>query len=750
MKLKLYLIILFVISSLERSLFAVAPPIMDWQKCIGGSLQDIPAALIRSHDGNTLLLSNVESYNGDVAYNHGSTDVWLTKLNPSGNILWQKSIGGSSIDVGTGLSELSNGNLIISGYTSSSDGDIPFNRGNFDVFLISTDSNGKILWTGIYGGSQVDLCYSQLSTSDGGFVLGGGSYSNDGDVNGNHGDQDFWVMKTDSLGHLLWQQSSGGSDIDVCYALAKDDSGNIFACGTTNSTNGDIAYTHGNYDLWVIKYDALGNILWNKTYGGSNYETAQTILIDSHQKILIGGYTRSNNSDVSVNYGYGDSWIIQIDGTGNLIQQKNFGGSGSDNLYSILETAEGGYLLTSGTTSSDINIENSLGQEDIWLFKTDVSLNPEWSHNYGGSGNDRPVSIIQNPDGGFLLTGYTFSNNINVSGQHGSADIWLLSLDCKVPSAFFSTQSNACLGDTLSFSNESTFASEGSWLLNNVLYSTGNSTQIHFTATGNYQLNLNVQTCYYSSNFNTNITVTDCNLPVVNFVAQTNNICANSQITYTDASSNVSSWQWQFPGGNPTSSTIQNPAISYSQPGIYNVMLTVFNSHGSQTSMRLNFITVNALPPIPVITINGNELISSSSSQYQWYFNNSPIPSENSQNYTSNNQGYYQVQVQDNNQCSSLSAAVYFSSTGIEEEISSTEFIVFPNPAVSKINVRLPSNSEGRLNIINMNGQKIFEKNITKHETQLMIDLVQYPIGIYSVLFIYNNGKTIQKSILIN
>ena len=155
---KFCLIVILVFASLKSSLFAAAPPLIGWQKCIGGSLHDFPGALIKSQDGNTLLLSNVNSNNGDIIYNHGSTDILLTKLDQSGTILWQKSIGGSSIDVGTGISELSNGNIIISGYTSSLNGDIPFNLGTFDVFLISLDSTGNILWTGIYGGSKVDLC----------------------------------------------------------------------------------------------------------------------------------------------------------------------------------------------------------------------------------------------------------------------------------------------------------------------------------------------------------------------------------------------------------------------------------------------------------------------------------------------------------------------------------------------------------------------------------------------------------------
>src|SRR5436190_17925854 len=221
MKRKVYLVLLVFWSFIEVS-YPAAPPIMDWQKCLGGTLQDLPSALIRSKDEDIILLSNVDSNNGDVLYNHGSTDIWITKLDVSGKIIWQKTIGGSSIDVATGISELQNGNLVISGYTSSSNGDFLTNKGSFDIFLLCTDAQGNILWTKIYGGSLVDLCYSQLRTDDGGFILGGSSYSSDGDVTNNHGDQDLWILKTDSVGNILWQQSVGGSAIDICFSLSKD------------------------------------------------------------------------------------------------------------------------------------------------------------------------------------------------------------------------------------------------------------------------------------------------------------------------------------------------------------------------------------------------------------------------------------------------------------------------------------------------------------------------------------------------
>jgi PKD repeat protein len=740
------LTILALLANAASQLFAAAPPVVDWKKCLGGSLQDLPGDMIRTKDGQIVLLSNVNSFNGDVLTNHGSTDIWLTKLDTNGTLIWQQSIGGSSIDFGTGIVELENGNLVISGYTSSANGNINRNRGNFDALLTSTDANGNILWLNTYGGSKVDLCYSLAKTSDGGFVLGGGTYSNDGDVYGNNGDQDFWVFKTDGTGSLLWQHTSGGNYIDVCFALSEDKTGTIIASGATNSLIGN-TLSSSNYDLTVLKLSADGNVIWNKMFGGSNYETAQTMLIDSRNRILIGGYSRSNDGDLSSNYGYGDSWIIQIDNSGNLLTDKNLGGSGSENLYSIIETIDGGYLLTSGSTSSDKDVTNSIGQEDIWLFKANESLQVEWSYNYGGSGNDRPVSVIQNKDGGFLVAGYTFSTDISGTTTHGSSDILLINLSCKVPTAAFST-TNICLEDTLNLNSSSLFASHISWAINNVTIATGNEASFVFPAAGVYNVRLNAQTCYNTASFTDIINVTDCKLPLVSFTTSAKSVCANSSVTFNNTSVNASEFAWEFPGGNPSTSNLENPVVLYEQPGTYNVFLTVTNNHGSQSVFKLNHITVNANPVVPVITSMGNELTSTPSVHYQWYLNNTAIASENSQSHFASGEGFYTVAIKDQNNCSSMSEQFYYSSTGILSQTKNKEMSVYPNPAYDMINISLPESTKGNIRIYNSAGQCVLVMSADNNAEVSNVNISNLSAGNYNVVYTEINGKSTQQTII--
>ncbi len=739
-----HILIVILITSGTRS-FGSAPAMLGWQKCFGGSAQDIPGSISKSNDGNIFILGNVESHNGDITSYMASTDIWLTKTDTAGNIIWRKTFGGSSIDVGISVIELANGNIYIGGYSSSVDGNISNSKGNFDVILLCLDATGNLLWEKNFGGSQVDLCYSMIVTNDGNFALGGATFSDDGDVTFNEGGQDIWLLKIDVNGNLLWELNSGGSGTDICYALTQDAAGNIYGTGTTNSNDGDITFLHGNYDVCVFKAASNGSLIWNKTFGGSEYESAQTILIDNQQKLFVGGYTRSDNGDITSNEGFGDVWFLQVSNQGSLLFQKTYGGTGSENLYSLIQTIDGGYLLAAGTTSNDFDIKNTCGYEDVWLLKLNSQLNTEWSRNYGGTGSDRPVKMINNTNGGYLIAAYTFSNDIDVTGQHGSADIWIIGFSCVIPSASFSTSTAVCLGDTLIIQNTSSNSMSYSWSVNNVVFSNKQSVAIPLLVTGNYHIELAASTCATVSTSSTDITVINCTLPVVNIQASTNNTCVNSQVYYND-NSNATSWQWTFPGGNPSTSTLRNPVVTYSQPGVYSVMLTATNIYGNQSSMRLNFMTVNSLPATPVITMVGNQLTSSFASNYQWLYNNNPIANANLRQFNATTDGNYSVMVSNAYGCTSTSQTVYYSLTGINEE-SSGIFVAYPNPTTGPLNIIIPSNSFGTISIYDMNGSILQEKRI-ESGSGLKTSLANYAPGMYRIVFTDNNYKTTQLSII--
>ncbi|HRH67024.1 MAG TPA: hypothetical protein PLU53_12050, partial [Bacteroidia bacterium] len=151
----IYTLLLLVISAISE-VYASAPPLLDWQKCIGGSGLDMPVKVIRSQDGSLLMIGSTGSSDGNISLNHGSSDVWLCKTDSAGQLLWEKTFGGSNNDIGTGIIQLSNGDLILSGYTASYDGDVSNQHGNFDCWIIKTNASGSIIWEKTFGGSLVD------------------------------------------------------------------------------------------------------------------------------------------------------------------------------------------------------------------------------------------------------------------------------------------------------------------------------------------------------------------------------------------------------------------------------------------------------------------------------------------------------------------------------------------------------------------------------------------------------------------
>lgn len=528
------------ISTLSKG-YAAAPPLFDWQKCLGGSGQDMPVKMIRSLDGGLLMLGSTGSSNGDISLNHGSNDLWLTKTDSTGNLVWERTFGGSNIDIGTGIIQLPGGDLILSGYTGSFDGDISHQHGNFDAWVIRTTSTGTIVWEKTFGGSLVDLVYAMIQTADGGILLGGGTYSNDGDVNGSHGDQDFWLLKLDISGNLIWQKSLGGSGLDVCYSIDETPANEIIACGSTNSIDGDVAGHYGSTDFWVIKLTSGGNKIWTRCFGGSDQESAFAINSNSNNQILVSGYSKSLDGDLQQNSGYNDIWTVELDQNGTIQNQRIIGGTGADIAFSSIPTMDGGYLLACGTTSNDGDVEGNHGQEDILLIKLDQHLSTEWMKCEGGSGNERPSSILQTHDGSFIFSGYTYSNDGNVSGNHGASDYWIVRLSCKVPVSTFSTPFDTlCTGMSAVFTNQSMNASAFNWLANNQNLTTLENASIQLPNKGVYTVQLIAQTCYASDTSAKRITA--ISKPQIKVSMSSEHLCIGDSIRLSPTSGSSYIW----------------------------------------------------------------------------------------------------------------------------------------------------------------------------------------------------------------
>jgi hypothetical protein len=378
-----------------------------------------------------------------VTKNNGEADIWIVKIDLLGNIQWQKSFGGSQWDAASSIRETVDGGFIIAGSTSSDNGDVTQNNGSSDVWLIKLDKNGNFLWQKFFGGSAFDESNTIQKTPDGGFIIAVQSESNDGDVTGNHGENDFWILKVDAQGNIQWEKCFGGSKDDIPYSiLVTDDRGFIIA-GSSESNDGDLTGNHGKEDAWIVKLDSLGNIEWQKNLGGSEMDEARDIQETSDGNFIIAGMTQSTDGDVTKKNKNADFWIVKLDYQGNIIGQNTFDKEDGDAAFSIQETADGGFIVAGETWSIAWAGTESSGNTDFWVIKVDAQLNLEWQKTLGGRRNDYAQSVLVTSDGGYIIIGASESNDGDVTGNHGSRDFWLV----KLQGELVSTKTQSIIGE---------------------------------------------------------------------------------------------------------------------------------------------------------------------------------------------------------------------------------------------------------------------------------------------------------------
>ncbi|MCU7548170.1 hypothetical protein OCK74_03550 [Chitinophagaceae bacterium LB-8] len=292
-------------------------------------------------------------------------------------------------------------------------------------------------WRNVYGGTESDEFTAAIPTPDKGYIAVGSTLSNNGDVSANHGKKDVWVVKVDAEGKKQWQKTYGGSADENGNAIIATPDGGYIIVGRTASSDGDVTSKHGGEDVWLVKIDANGNKVWQKTYGGSSYEQAFSIIAASDGGYLVAAVTASTDGDVSGQHvtpgltGAGDAWLFKIDDTGNLLWQKAYGGTNSEMAISVTKSADGGYVAIgySNAYSADGDVMPTHGSLDFWAFKIDKSGSLQWQKAFGSTMVDFAWSIAATTDGSFIISGYTTSDDGDVTGLHGGKDAWIIKLN---------------------------------------------------------------------------------------------------------------------------------------------------------------------------------------------------------------------------------------------------------------------------------------------------------------------------------
>lgn len=346
------------------------------------------------------------------------------------SILWQKALGGSKDEEALDIQPTSDGGYIVVGSSKSSDGDVSSNHGGTDIWVLKLGQDGSIQWQNSFGGSANELARLVLQTEDGGYLVAGQTSSSDGDVTGFHGVQDIWLLKLSSDGALQWQRTLGGSEWDSVYGIQQTEGKKkgFIISGTTQSNDGDVTKNQGNGDVWMIKVNSSGVLEWQKTFGGTSSDAGGQILQTTEGGYMLACESNSNNGDFPLHYGNSDIWLFKLDTAGEVQWKKIYGGSDTDGIGSLGQTSDGGYILAMTTDSKDGDITGNHGSSDFWIAKLDSIGEIQWGKTFGGALDERNRSIQQTADGGFIVGGY--ARSYNLPGQHGSNtyDLWAFKL----------------------------------------------------------------------------------------------------------------------------------------------------------------------------------------------------------------------------------------------------------------------------------------------------------------------------------
>jgi len=319
----------------------------------------------------------------------GSADISVSKV-----ITFERTFGGAGWDGGYSVQETRDGGFIITGETDS------FGAWSLetDVYLIKTDSQGNKLWEKTFGGGLVYCGYSVQETRDGGFIIAGKAIPS-GEVW-----YDVYLIRTDSQGNKLWEKTFGDWDDDRGYSVQETSDGGFIITGRTE-------YFGGGGDVYLIKTDAQGNKLWERTFGGGVVDCGYSV-----QETRDGGYIIAGATS-SFGAGGSDVYLIKTDSQGNKLWERTFGGGSDDWGYSVQETRDGGYIIAGATSSF------GAGGSDVYLIKTDSQGNELWERTFGGGGEECGYSVHETRDGGFIIAGWTDSFGA------GGADVYLIKTD---------------------------------------------------------------------------------------------------------------------------------------------------------------------------------------------------------------------------------------------------------------------------------------------------------------------------------
>jgi len=347
------------------------------------------------------------------------------------------TLGGTKNESGQSVKKTVDGGFIILGFTQSMDGDVTNkNNESYDVWLLKYNENIELEWQKTFGGSDAERGNDIIQTQDGGYAIIGFTYSDDGDVASNNGQEDFWVIKTDALGNIVWEKTFGYSGIDTGISILQTNDAGYFITGVLDVTqSGGQGNTRSNQtqhaggDYWSLKLDNSGEIEWSRFFGGLQTDTAFDAVQTQDNGFLIIGSSDSDDTDISSNIGTYDYWLVKISDTGLLQWEKSYGSTEIDEARAIIPTTDNNYLIVGDTRGDDANVSSNFGAADLWINKISPSGELLWEKTYGGESFDVGREITTSNDDGFIICGSSRSASGNLTENQGQNDAWVLKID---------------------------------------------------------------------------------------------------------------------------------------------------------------------------------------------------------------------------------------------------------------------------------------------------------------------------------
>ena len=622
----------------------------EWDKTFGGALNEEATSIQQTTDGGYIVSGlSVSNISGDVTeISRGGSDYWLLKLDGSGNKVWDKRYGGNSFEFSQSVIQTYNGGYLLGGWSPSNiSGEKSENIRGFwgtDYWIVKTDANGNLLWDKTFGGAFNDQLWEvKESPNSDTYVLGGLSDSNaDNDKSDpSFGGFDFWVIKTDSSGTKLWDKTYGGSGTDMLFAIEYTSDGGLIMGGLSDSgINGSKSEaSRGSFDFWVVKTDVNGNILWDKTYGGDGNDQLYSIQQTIDGGYILGGWSQSGISGdkTQANQGGSDFWVIKINASGVKQWDRTFGGSGKEELRIVRQNQKGNYIL-GGYSDSNISgdkSQNTQGFDDFWVVAIDANGNFVYDYRYGGSSKDNLYSLALTSDNGYVMAGISASgaSGDKTGNSRGGNDSWIVKVACD-PHTLITGDSIICQGETTTLdASTSPFACSYHWEDGN----TNATRNLSPLITTKYYLTVtDVHGCDHSDS----ITVEVLPLPIIELGNDTA-FCQGNSITL-DAANTRANFNWT--SGETTQT------ISANATGLYEV--TVTEANGCSQSDQINII-VNPLPTVELgndtAFCQGNSITldaANTRANFNW------TSGETTQTISANATGLYEVTVTEANGCS--------------------------------------------------------------------------------------------------